>query len=75
MKTMRRRLLIVVIGLGLAAAAWLAIGAVGAWQFRTELREARRELAARRVVQAGARLARLAQRWPGGRGRVLARRV
>src|SRR4051794_19162295 len=66
---MRLRLLIVVIGLGLAAAAWLAVGAVGAWQFRTELREARSELAARRVVQAKARLDRLAKRWPG-RGEV-----
>ena len=59
---MRRRLLIVVIGLGLAAAAWFA---VGAWQFRTELWQARRELAARRVSQAKARLDRLAERWPG----------
>jgi tetratricopeptide (TPR) repeat protein len=66
---MRRRLLIVVIGLGLAVAAWLAVGAVGALQFRTELQEARRELAARRVVQAKARLDRLAERWPG-RGEV-----
>jgi enediyne biosynthesis protein E4 len=61
-KTVRRRLLIVVIGLGLAAALWQA---VGNWQFRTELREARRELAAQRVGQAKARLDRLAKRWPG----------
>ena len=66
---MRRRLLIVVIGLGLAAAACLAVRVVGAWQFRTELREARRELAARRVRKAKARLDRLAERWPG-RGEV-----
>ena len=36
---MRRRLLIVVIGVGLAAAAWLVIAAVGAWQFRMETSE------------------------------------
>ena len=64
-KTMRRRLLIVAIGLGLAAAAWLAVRVALAWQFRTELWEARRELAARRVPKARARLDRLAERWPG----------
>ena len=75
-KTMRRRLLFVVIDPGLAAAVWLAIGAVGAWQFRAELREATRDLAARRVDQgqgatgpAGRALAR------SRRGRVLARRL
>jgi hypothetical protein len=62
---MRRCLLIVVIGLGLVAAAWLAIGAVAAWQFRMELRAATRDLAARRVGKAKARLDRLAKRWPG----------
>jgi tetratricopeptide (TPR) repeat protein len=65
-RTMRRRVLIVVVGLGLVAAAWLGIGA---WQFRMELWQARRELASRHVVQAKARLDRLAERWPG-RGEV-----
>jgi enediyne biosynthesis protein E4 len=68
-QTMRRRLLIVAIGLGLAAAAWLAVRVALAWQFRTELWEARRDLAARRVREAKARLDRLAERWPG-RGEV-----
>ena len=66
---MRRRLLIVVIGVGLAAAAWLVIAAVGAWQFRMEIRKATRDLAAQRLGEAKARLERMAERWPG-RGEV-----
>jgi hypothetical protein len=62
---MRRHLLIPVIGLGLAAAAWIAVRAVEARQLRTELSQARRELDARRIGRAKARLGKLAERWPG----------
>src|SRR5262249_44788792 len=68
-KAMWPRLLILVVGMGTAAAAWFAVREIGAWQFRTELRQAQRELGARRVGKAKARLVRLAERWPG-RGEV-----
>jgi tetratricopeptide (TPR) repeat protein len=62
---MQRRLLILVIGLGLAATGWYAVRAVEAWQLRTELGQAEREFGAGRVGRAKARLGRLAERWPG----------
>jgi hypothetical protein len=55
------------LALGLAAplSVWFAVRAVENWRFRTELRQAQRDSSARRFGSAGARLARLAQRWPG----------
>ena len=45
---MRRLLLIVVIGLGIAATSWFAAMAVADWQLRSQLRAAQREITARR---------------------------
>jgi tetratricopeptide (TPR) repeat protein len=62
--SMRRRLLIVLFGLGALAAAWFAVRALENRHLESELRLARGEFGARRFGVAGARLARLAQRWP-----------
>ena len=62
---MRRLLLIVVIGLGIAATSWFAAMAVADWQLRSQLRAAQREITARRIDEARTRLTRLAERWPG----------
>ena len=62
---MRRLLLIVVIGLGIAATSWFAAMAVAEWQLRSQLRAAQREITARRIDEARTRLTRLAERWPG----------
>jgi tetratricopeptide (TPR) repeat protein len=57
--------MILMLGVGLAMGAWFATKALAARQLRSELRDAKRELAARQVGLAKARLARLAKRWPG----------
>jgi hypothetical protein len=62
---MRHRVWMLAIGLVSALAVWFAVRAVENWRFQTELRQAQRDLSARRFGSAGARLARLAQRWPG----------
>ncbi len=62
---MRRLLLIVVIGLGIAATSWFAAMAVADWQLRSQLRAVQREITARRIDEARTRLTRLAERWPG----------
>ena len=67
--TMRHRMWIMAIGLAAALAVWFAMRAVENWQFHTELHRAQRDMSARRFASARARLARLAQRWPG-RGEV-----
>jgi len=59
---MRRLLLIVVIGLGIAATSWFAAMAVAEWQLRSQLRAAQREITARRIDEARTRLTRLAER-------------
>ena len=64
-RSMRRLLLIVVIGLGIAATSWFAAMAVADWQLRSQLRAAQREITARRLDEARTRLTRLAERWPG----------
>ena len=62
---MRRRLVMMSVGVGLALAAWLGVRAVEARRFREELARAREEFAARRFATARVRLARLAERRPG----------
>src|SRR5271166_3055420 len=62
---MRRLLLIVVIGLGIAATSWFAAVAVADWQLRSQLSAAQREITARRPREARTMLTRLAERWPG----------
>src|SRR5262245_25919702 len=62
---MRRRLVILFAGGGLAIFVWLGIRAVEAQRFRADLARAREEFAARRYSAARARLARLATRRPG----------
>jgi tetratricopeptide (TPR) repeat protein len=64
MKTMPRRLVILVVGLGLAVGVWFGVWAVREWRFRRELRQAELAYIAKRYVEAGARLARLARSWP-----------
>ena len=64
-QTMRLRTWIMAIGLIAALAAWFAMRAVENWQFRTELSRAQHDMSARRFASARARLARIAQRWPG----------
>ncbi len=61
----RRRLLLLVGGLGAVLLAFLAYRGWEARQFRAELRLAQREMSARRFDSAAVRLARLAYRWPG----------
>jgi enediyne biosynthesis protein E4 len=62
---MRRRLVMMSVGVGVALAAWLAVRAVEARRFREDLTRAREEFGARRFAAARARLARLAERRPG----------
>ena len=64
---MRFRVLIVVLGLALALAlaAWWGLRALESRRFQTELRRAQKDFSARRFGAAHARLARLAQSWPG----------
>jgi hypothetical protein len=62
---MRFRVLIVVLGLALALAAWWGLRAVALRRLKTELRQAQQDFSARRFGAARARLARLAQSWPG----------
>ena len=62
---MPRRVLILVLTLGAGLVAWLAALAAGERHLRTELREAKRELAKQRNDQAKERLIQLARRWPG----------
>ena len=62
---MLRRKWILATGLVTVLAAGLVVRAVQTWQFHTELRYARRDLNSRQFAVARARLARLAQRWPG----------
>jgi enediyne biosynthesis protein E4 len=64
LRTMRRRLLILVFGLGFGLGAWAAVGAVAHWRLVTELRQAEQDLDARRFDAARDRLLRLARRWP-----------
>ena len=62
---MRRRLVMMSVGVGLALAAWLGVRAVEARRFREDLARAREEFGARRFAAARVRLARLAERRPG----------
>src|SRR5262245_13796202 len=62
---MRRRLVMMSVGIGLALAAWLGVRAVEALRLRVELARAREEFGARRFGAARVRLARLAERRPG----------
>jgi hypothetical protein len=62
---MRRRFLALMIGMGLAVAAWMALQAVADWQVRSGLRASERDLRAGQVGDAQARLVGLARRWPG----------
>ena len=62
---MRRRLVILSAGIGLALAGWLGVRAVEARRFREDLARARDEFGARRLAAARLRLARLAERRPG----------
>jgi tetratricopeptide (TPR) repeat protein len=62
---MRRRLLLLVTGGGVALLAWFIVQAVEDRHFRAELRQAQVELAGRRAALAKVRLNRLAKRWPG----------
>ena len=64
-ETMPRRVLILVLTLGVGLVAWLAALAAGERRLRTELREAKRELGIQRNDQAKERLIQLARRWPG----------
>jgi enediyne biosynthesis protein E4 len=64
----RRVLLLVLVG-GLGLIAWAGVLVARDQHFRTELREAKRELSKYRLDQAKERLTRLARRWPG-RGEV-----
>jgi hypothetical protein len=66
---MRRRLWILAIAFAVFLASWFVFQSFQARRLRSELRLAGREFAARRIGAAGARLARLAKRWPG-RGEV-----
>jgi tetratricopeptide (TPR) repeat protein len=65
---MRRRLILVLVS-GLSLATWVSVRIVAGWQLARELGQARREINARRLGEASARLSRLAERWPG-RGEV-----
>ena len=60
----RRVLLLVLVG-GLGLIAWAGVLVARDQHFRTELREAKRELRKQRTDQAKERLTRLARRWPG----------
>jgi len=64
---MRGRRLILVLGLalGLVLAAWFGVCALKTRRFQTELRQAQKDISARRFGAAHARLVRLAQTWPG----------
>ena len=66
---MRRRLMIVSLGLGVALAAWSIVPLLLEWRFQTQLRQARREMDATRFDTAQTLLIDLARRWPG-RGEV-----
>ena len=66
---MQRRLLILALGFAVVTASWFANQSVAAWRFRSELRLAARDFAARRISDAKARLTLLVKRWPG-RGEV-----
>jgi len=61
---MRRRVLILVLGIGILLAGWIAVQAIGAWRLRAELAEAQRLIDARRFGEARVRLARVEKRWP-----------
>jgi tetratricopeptide (TPR) repeat protein len=62
---MRRRLMMMSVGVGLALAAWLGVRAVEDQRFRKDLARARETFRARRFAAAQVRLARLAERRPG----------
>jgi tetratricopeptide (TPR) repeat protein len=62
---MRRGLLIVMVGIGIAAAVWLVYRAVAEARLRNELRDAQRDFGAKRFKEAGDRLRQLSQREPG----------
>ncbi len=62
---MRRRGLVLIIGMGLGVAAWTAPRLVEGWQVRSGLRAAEHALRSGHVGDAQARLAWLAERWPG----------
>ena len=68
---MRRRVLIVVLGVALCLApvAWVVVQASGEWRLQAELRQAERAFGARRFGEARSTLSRLSEGWPG-RGEV-----
>ncbi len=65
LRKVRRHRLILMIGMGLAVAAWKGPPLVEGWQVRSELRAAEHDLRTGRVGDAQTRLASLARRWPG----------
>ena len=64
MKSKRRHLAIVLVGIGLATGVGSGVWLVPEWRFRSEFRQARRAVQEQRYGEAGALLARLARRWP-----------
>ncbi|QDV37651.1 FG-GAP-like repeat-containing protein [Tautonia plasticadhaerens] len=62
---MRRLLVLMSVGVGLAMGAWLGVRAVEARRFREDLARARAEFGAQRFATARKRLVRLAERRPG----------
>src|SRR6516162_5789166 len=62
---MRRRLLILALGVGLGLVAWAAVGAWAHWRFQSEMSQAEGDLSARQFDAARTRLVRLAREWPG----------
>ena len=62
---MRRRVLVLMLAVGLAVAAWSALQAVEDLRVRSGLRAAEQDLRTGHVEDAQLRLAGLAKRWPG----------
>src|SRR5262245_53633825 len=62
---MRRRLVMISVGIGLALAAWMGVRAVEGRRFREDLAQGREGVEAQRSAAARARRRRLAQRRPG----------
>jgi enediyne biosynthesis protein E4 len=62
---MRRPVVMICVGVGLALAVWLGVRAVEAKRFREDLALAREEFEARRFARARARVTGLAERRPG----------
>ena len=63
-KTKRRNLAIIIVGIGLATGVGLGIWLVPLWRFNSEFRQARRAFQEQRYGEAGTLLADLSRRWP-----------